>query len=117
MEIDLLRAGPHVLQVPLAQYPPAYRTPYKVFVHRGGKARAEIYRLPLRERLPAIRVPLRQTDADVPLDLQTLIAQVYRHGRYDDIDYTRPPVPPLQPEDDRWASELLQAAGKRPATK
>jgi hypothetical protein len=30
VEIDLLRAGPHVLQVPLAQYPPEYRTPYKV---------------------------------------------------------------------------------------
>jgi hypothetical protein len=115
VEIDLLRAGPHVLQVPLAQYPPAYRTPYKVCVHRGWKASAEIYRVPLRERLPVIRVPLRQTDADVPLDLQALITQVYRHGRYDDIDYTVPPVPPLDPDDEGWADELLRAAGKRPA--
>jgi len=37
--------------------------------------------VPLRQRLPAIRVPLRETDADVPLDLQALIEQVYRHGR------------------------------------
>src|SRR5262249_39689030 len=43
VEIDLLRAGPHVLQVPLAQYPPSHRTPYKVCVHRGWKASAEIY--------------------------------------------------------------------------
>jgi Uma2 family endonuclease len=27
VEIDLLRAGPHVLQLPLGQYPPAYLTP------------------------------------------------------------------------------------------
>ncbi len=115
VEIDLLRAGPHVMQVPLAQIPPVYRTPYKVCAHRSWKAKAEIYRLPLRERLPAIRVPLRQTDADVPLDLQALIAQVYRHGRYDDIDYTVPPVPPLDPDDAAWADELLRSAGKRPA--
>jgi hypothetical protein len=116
VEIDLLRAGPHVLQVPLKQYPPEYRTPYKVCVHRGWKAKAEIYRVPLRERLPAIRVPLRETDQDVPLDLQALIAQVYRHGRYDDIDYTVPPVPPLEPEDAAWADELLRTAGKRLGT-
>ncbi len=115
VEIDLLRAGPHVLQVPLSRYPPAYRTPYKVCAHRGWKAKAEIYRVPLRERLPAIRVPLRQTDADVVLDLQALITRVYRHGRYDDIDYTVPPVPPLDPDDAAWADELLRAAGKRPA--
>jgi hypothetical protein len=114
VEIDLLRAGPHVLQVPLAQYPPSYRTAYKVCVHRGWKASAEIYRVPLRERLPTVRVPLRQTDADVPLDLQALITQVYRHGRYDDIDYTVAPVPPLEPEDAIWADELLRVAGKRP---
>ncbi len=115
VEIDLLRAGPHVLQVPLGRMPLPYRTPYKVCVHRGWKASAEIYRAPLRERLPVIRVPLRQSDADVPLDLQALIAQVYRHGRYDDIDYTVPPVPPLDAADAAWADELLRAAGKRPA--
>lgn len=116
VEIDLLRAGPHVLQVSLGRIPPSHRTPYKVCVHRGWKASAEIYRAPLREALPAIRVPLRETDTDVPLDLQALIAQVYRHGRYDDIDYTLPPVPPLDPDDEAWADALLRQAGKRPAT-
>jgi hypothetical protein len=116
VEIDLLRAGPHVLQVPLARFPESYRTAYKACVHRGWKAKAEIYRFPLRERLPAIRVPLRETDADVPLDLQALVMQVYLHGRYDDIDYTVPRVPALDPDDVLWADELLRAAGKRPAT-
>jgi hypothetical protein len=114
VEIDLLRAGPHVLQVPLSQYPPSYRTPYKACVHRGWKAAAEIYRIPLRDRLPAIRVPLRESDADVPLDLQALVTQAYRNSRYDDIDYTIPPVPPLEPDDATWADKLLRAAGKRP---
>ncbi len=114
VEIDLLRAGPHVLHVPLSHYPESYRTPYKVCVHRGWKSRGEIYRVPLREPLPAIRVPLRETDADVALDLQALITQVYRHGRYDDIDYTVAPVPPLEPDDAAWADELLRVAGKRP---
>lgn len=115
VEVDLLRAGPHVLQLPLAQYPADYRTPYKVCVHRAGKAKIEIYRVPLREPLPAIRIPLREADADVRLDLQALIAQVYRNGRYDDIDYTVPPVPALGDEDATWADTLLRAAGKRPA--
>jgi hypothetical protein len=115
VEIDLLRAGPHVLQLPLAQYPADYRTPYKVCVHRAGKAKIEIYRVPLREPLPAIRIPLRAADADVRLNLQALIAQVYRNGRYDDIDYSVSPVPPLGDDDAAWADQLLRAAGKRPA--
>ena len=56
----------------------------------GNGASAEIYPLPLAERLPAIRVPLRQSDADVSLDLQALIDQCYENGGYDTIDYRRP---------------------------
>ncbi len=115
VEVDLLRAGPYVLQLPWGQYPESHRTPYKVCVHRAGKASAEIYRVPLREPLPTIRVPLRSADADVPLELQSLIEQVYHHGRYDDMDYRLPPMLPLDPEDAVWADELLRAAGHRPA--
>ncbi len=113
VEIDLLRAGPHALQLSLARYPQAALTPYKVCVHRAGKAKHEFYPVPLRQTLPTIRIPLRETDADVPLDLQALVTQVYRNGRYDDIDYTVPPVPPLDSDDEAWADELLRAAGKR----
>ena len=55
--------------------------------------------------------PLPGTD----LGRRTQLRQVYHHGRYDDIDYTLPPVPPLEAEDAAWADELLRAAGKRPA--
>jgi hypothetical protein len=114
VEIDLLRAGTHVLHVPLSRIHPSYQTPYKVCVHRSQNANAEFYPAPLRKRLPVVGVPLRETDADVPLDLKKMIAHVYRNGRYDDIDYTVPPVPPLDEDDARWADELLRAAGKRP---
>ena len=44
--------------------------------------RHEVYRISLRERLPAFRVPLRETGPDVPLDLQPLADRCYRTGRY-----------------------------------
>jgi hypothetical protein len=113
VEIDLLRAGPHVLQVPLRDYPKSCRTHYKVCTHRGWKGGAEAFPVPLREPLPIIPIPLRPTDADVGLDLQALVEIVYRQGRYDDIDYSVPPVPPLDPEDEAWADQLLRAAGRR----
>jgi hypothetical protein len=84
-------------------------------VHRGWQlAEVEVYREPLREPLPTIKVPLRQTDADVPLDLQPLIEQCYRNGGYeDDIDYWVDPEPPLEKVDARWAAVLLREAGLR----
>ena len=67
-------------------------------VTRGWKPDvAELYPLPLAEPLPAIRIPLRESDADVTLNLQALIDQCYENGGYDTIDYRQPPVPPLGP--------------------
>jgi hypothetical protein len=64
--------------------------------------------------LPVIRIPLRQTDADVPLDLQALIDQCYRNGDYeDDLNYQTDPYPPLDPDDARWADALLRKLGRR----
>jgi hypothetical protein len=59
-------------------------------------------------------VPLRQTDAEVPLDLQTLIEQCYRNGGYDDdLDYRHAPDPPLAADDESWADNLLRSQGRR----
>src|SRR5262249_11857877 len=78
VEIDLLRAGRWVMSVAQRRIPRAHRTPYRVVVRRGWTpSKAELYPAPLRERLPAIRVPLRQTDEDAPLDLQALIERGY----------------------------------------
>jgi hypothetical protein len=114
VEIDLLRSGKRVLAVPARWVPPSHRTTYQICVVRGWKPAAyEVYRAPLREPLPSIRVPLRQQDADVPLDLQMLIDRCYHHGRYDDIDYRAAPTPPLTPDEESWAHELLVRLGLR----
>jgi hypothetical protein len=47
------------------------------------------------------------------LDLQALIDQAYRNGRYHSIDYRGAPEPPLEGPEAGWADELLRAAGKR----
>jgi hypothetical protein len=115
VEINLLRAGQWILAVPPGRIPLSYRTPYQVCVRRGWRPNtAEVYRAPLRERLPIISVPLRESDGDVPLDLQTLIDQCYRNGRYDqDIDYKSQPDPPLDPADASWVDELLRGQERR----
>jgi len=114
VEIDLTRAGRRVLSVPQERFPPSYRTTYQVCVRRGWKLpAAEIYPARLQGRLPVIRVPLRETDKDVLLDLQALIDQCYRNGRYDGLDYRKELDPPLDPEDAAWADELLRSQGRR----
>ncbi|MGC8643364.1 MAG: DUF4058 family protein [Isosphaeraceae bacterium] len=115
VEVDLLRAGRRVLTAPFDRIPEGHRTPYAACVRRGWKpSPLEFYRIPLRERLPAIAIPLRQTDTDVALDLQPLIDQAYEDGRYgDDIDYREDPDPPLAPDDARWADALLREQGRR----
>ena len=66
--------------------------------------------LPLRQRLPAIRVPLRRADPDVALDLQLLVGQCYERGRYGTVlDYRQPPQPVLPQEEAAWVQEVLAA--------
>jgi hypothetical protein len=93
----------------------AQQTPYSICVRRGWKPlEFEYYRIPLRERLPAIAIALRQSDPDVPLDLQALIDQCYETARYDDdIDYREEPDPHLKRDDAQWADTLLREQGRR----
>ena len=115
VEIELLRAGQRRLGVPSRRIPISHRTAYQVCVRRGWQpAAVEIYPVPLRQQLPVVKVPLRKTDADVPLDLQALIDQCYRNGGYDaDINYRCAPAPPLAADDEAWADALLCGQGRR----
>jgi hypothetical protein len=71
----------------------------------------EFYRCPRRERLPVFGVPLRRGEPDAALDLQALVDQCYERGRYDrKIDYSKPPEPPLPPEDLAWARGIVSAS-------
>jgi hypothetical protein len=114
IEIDLLRAGKRVVAVPRRLVPASHRTTYQVCVMRGWRpGYFEVYRVPLREPLPTIHVPLRQTDRDPPLNLQALIERCYHNGRYDDINYRAEPDPPLAPDDAAWAHAMLTSQGLR----
>lgn len=115
VEIDLLRGGRRVLSAPFDRIPEGHRAPYAACVRRGWKpSPIEYYPVALRERLPAIAIPLRRTDRDVALDLQPLIDQSYDDGRYgDDINYREAPDPPLAADDARWADGLLKEQGRR----
>ncbi len=114
VEIDLLRSGRRVFIVRDERIPASHRTAYQVCVWRASRAgKAEVYRAPLRERLPVIRVPLRSTDADATLALQDLLDQCWRNGAYDDIDYRVEPDPALDAEDRAWADALLRERGHR----
>ncbi len=114
VEIDLLRSGNRVMCAPFELIPEGHRTPYAACVRRGWKPlEIEYYRLPLRERLPAFGIPLRETDPDAPLDLQAVVDQCYELAVYDDIDYREDPDPPLIGDDARWADALLREQGRR----
>lgn len=114
VEIDLTRAGDRVFSVPAERIPLSHRTTYQAVVRRGWHpGQAEVYRMPLDRPLPQVRVPLRETDADVPLDLQALVELCYANGRYDDLDYQVEPNPPLDSADAAWAAEQLRAKGVR----
>lgn len=114
VEIDLVRAGGWVLQVPRSNLPASHRTPYRICVHRGWDGfRFEVYRAPLNSRLPTIRIPLRQGDADAKLNLQALIDQTYENGAYDQIDYRRDALPPLEGEYAAWAEARLKEQNRR----
>jgi hypothetical protein len=114
VEIDLLRGPRGRLKVREMDLPPERRTPYLVCVRRGwvSEERWEAYSMPLRQALPAIPIPLRESDAQVLLELQPLIERVYVGGGHDDIDYSVPAAPPLTEEDAQWARELLRQAGR-----
>ncbi len=117
VEIDLLRTGEHILAMPRDSVIPSRSSRsslYFVCVRRARRlGLAEVVPLPLRERLPAVAVPLRRTDRDVVLDLQELIHQCYRRGRYSSIDYRKEPEPPLTGDDVAWADSVLRVNGLR----
>jgi hypothetical protein len=111
VEIDLLRAGQHVVAVPEWRIRGGQPYDYLVCVNRAQGLRDwyDLYPRRLRERLPRVGIPLAGDDSDVPLDIQAGIAQVYEAGSYRDrIDYSSPCHPPLSADDQAWTSELLK---------
>jgi hypothetical protein len=115
IEIDLLRAGEHVLSVP--SWLVARRAPYDYLIcanrAAGPRDLFDIYARRLRDRLPRIRIPLAGDDPDVRLDLQASIEKTCEAGSYRArIDYAAPCRPPLPPDDQAWARQLCGQTAK-----
>lgn len=109
VEIDLLRGGRYVLPVPVESLKLYEGTRYLIAVSRACTPhRHEMYSCPLRERLPAIRIPLRPSDRDAPLDLQPLIDRCYEKGRYWQTDYAEPIRPRMDEDDQVWVEAQLK---------
>jgi hypothetical protein len=114
VEIDLLRSPRGRLTVTENDMPIDRRAAWYVAVRPAGMPEEwKVYPVALRAPIPPFDVPLRETDAPIALRLQPLIERVYVAGGHDDIDYAKPPIPPLSPEDDAWVDQLLRAAGRR----
>jgi hypothetical protein len=59
-------------------------------------------------------VPLLPEHAELVLDLQSCVDDIYVSSRYQlRIDYTDKPTPPLRPVDADWAAELLKVHATR----
>ncbi len=115
VEIDLLRAGKPIVEVPTWRVAPERRTPYYAVVRRSWEPRQYDYcLLPLRERLLGIQIPLRQDEPEAVLNLQSLIDRVYQNGSYGlELNYTQAAIPPLESDDARWAEGLIRASVAR----
>ena len=114
VEIDLNRSGQRAFALEARWIPAKCRTTYQICVWRSGPpGRFEVYRAPLTRRLPPIRIPLRATDGDVRLDLQSLVDRCYANGRYDDLNYRADPNPPLEADEATATDELLRGKGLR----
>ena len=108
VEIDLLRSGdPSILN------PPLRPSDYRVLVSRGDDHyNGRYWPISVRQQFPVIGIPLKGKDPDVPLDLGAALTAAYDNAAYDaSIDYSKPPSPPLTPEDARWAGKLLRSQG------
>lgn len=105
VEIDLLRAGQ---PMPLTELP---ASDYRLFIRRREQPfQARLYPFGVRKAIPTFRLPLLPGDTEPTVDLGSLIKGVYERAGYDlVIDYSQPPVPPLNEADAAWAADVLKA--------
>ncbi len=116
VEIDLLGYGKETVLARIAGIVKPADWRYLIDISRGGRRNAlEVYAIPLQDRLPNCRIPLRPPDDDAVLDLTTVFNRCYDVGSYDLlIDYSKLPEVPLQAAETEWLRKHLQEKGLFP---
>lgn len=110
VEIDLVRKGGFVFPDAATVHLRNKSATYGVCVFRITRPKErEVYVIGLREKLPAVSIPLRPADADVVLDLQPLIDQCHERGRYHRLNYQAELYPPLSADDAAWVDSVLRS--------
>jgi hypothetical protein len=109
VEIDLLRGG-----APIRVDAPLRPHHYAVQISRAERRPLwKVWTILLSDKLPVVKIPLKGDDPDAPLDLQLVLNRSYERAAYDaDVDYTRPPNPPLEGEYAAWGENVIAAATK-----
>lgn len=105
VEIDLLRAGQ---PMPYSWRPVA--SDYRFLISRSSqRPTAELYPFNLRQPIPSFQLPLLPGDDEPLVELGRILHDLYDRARFDlRLDYSQPPVPPLNDEDKAWAAQLTQ---------
>jgi hypothetical protein len=100
VEFDFLLGGnrlPMDQELPAGDY-------YAMVARNERRLDCDAYAWTIRDRLPAIPIPLLPPDPDVLLDLGKVFATAYARGRYDRlIDYSKPLTLLRRPADRAWA--------------
>jgi hypothetical protein len=106
VEIDLLRGSSSIDSLVTQKRPPH---DYCVHVSPADhRPQGRVWMLSLEQPLPTVGIPLRSPDADVGLDLQSVLRTAYERAAYDlTVDYARPPTPPLTKPQTKWAKTLF----------
>jgi hypothetical protein len=108
IEIDLLRGGPRMswAGLPSCNY---YALVSRVGTRFQDPPQAQVWSIDLREPLPRIPIPLRPGEVEPIFDLQAVVNEVYDDAGYELYIYDGPPEPPLAPDDQAWAEQILKS--------
>jgi hypothetical protein len=111
VEIDLLRKGPRIADIPEAVLLRSGAFDYLINIARRGSGEFEFYPLRLADRLPRIGVPLLPDADDAPLDLGAVFARTFEVGGFRAVvDYFSPRMADIPTHDVPWAQERIDAA-------
>ena len=110
VEVDLLRRGGWAVFPDERAVPERYREPYRLVstTAHGGLPRSTFSRAKLRDSLPPLPVPLRPGEPVAVLELQPLVDDVWRTGRYGGASHYHADPPPFPPDDAAWIADRVR---------